>query len=134
MGGMCEEAFKNDTSSVEGETKQMVTEMYAEIRKRANCVAKANDLRSVRQVHRLIDLAPSASIRAVIAAAASSAMRIAPGRTQQQSPVLPSCATVGRYGCWSVVPRWSTPARSRSTSRFTRRCSASTICTRDRRR
>lgn len=42
LGGMCEEAFKNDTSSVEGETKQMVTEMYSEIRSRANCVAKAN--------------------------------------------------------------------------------------------
>ena len=42
LGGMCEEAFKNDTSSVEGETKQMVTEMYTEIRSRANCVAKAN--------------------------------------------------------------------------------------------
>jgi hypothetical protein len=42
LGGMCEEAFKNDVSSVEGETKQMVTEMYTEIRSRANCVAKAN--------------------------------------------------------------------------------------------
>ena len=42
LGGMCEEAFKNDTSNVEGETKKMVTEMYAEIRTRANCVAKAN--------------------------------------------------------------------------------------------
>jgi hypothetical protein len=40
LGGMCEEAFKNDVSSVEGETKQMVTEMYSEIRSRANCVAK----------------------------------------------------------------------------------------------
>ena len=42
LGGMCEEAFKNDVSSVEGETKQMVTEMYSEIRSRANCVAKSN--------------------------------------------------------------------------------------------
>ncbi|HEY5944822.1 MAG TPA: hypothetical protein VIV40_04995 [Kofleriaceae bacterium] len=42
LGGMCEEAFKNDTSSVKGDTKQMVTEMYSEIRTRANCVAKAN--------------------------------------------------------------------------------------------
>ena len=42
LGGMCEEAFKDDVSSVEGETKQMVTEMYTEIRSRANCVAKAN--------------------------------------------------------------------------------------------
>jgi hypothetical protein len=42
LGGMCEEAFKNDTSRVKGETKQMVTEMYSEIRTRANCVAKAN--------------------------------------------------------------------------------------------
>jgi hypothetical protein len=41
LGGMCEEAFKNDASSVEGETKKMVTEMYSEIRTRANCVAKA---------------------------------------------------------------------------------------------
>ena len=42
LGGMCEEAFKNDTSSVEGETKKMVTEMYSELRTRATCVAKAN--------------------------------------------------------------------------------------------
>ena len=42
LGGMCEEAFKNDTSSVSGETKQMVTEMYSELRTRANCVAEAN--------------------------------------------------------------------------------------------
>jgi hypothetical protein len=42
LAGMCEEAFKNDTSSVEGETRQMVTEMYSEIRTRANCTAKAN--------------------------------------------------------------------------------------------
>lgn len=42
MGGMCEEAFKNDTSSVSGDTKKMVTEMYAEIRERAECSAKAN--------------------------------------------------------------------------------------------
>ena len=42
LGGMCEAAFKNDTDSVEGETRRMVTEMYAEIRTRANCVAKAN--------------------------------------------------------------------------------------------
>ena len=42
LGGMCEEAFKNDTSSVEGETKQMVTEMYSELRTRANCASKAN--------------------------------------------------------------------------------------------
>jgi hypothetical protein len=42
LGGMCEEAFKNDTGSVEGETKKMVTEMYAEIRSRATCVAKEN--------------------------------------------------------------------------------------------
>lgn len=42
LGGMCEEAFRNDTSSVSGETKQLVTEMYSEIRTRANCVAQAN--------------------------------------------------------------------------------------------
>jgi hypothetical protein len=41
LGGMCEEAFKNDTSSVEGETKQMVSEMYSTLRTRASCVAKA---------------------------------------------------------------------------------------------
>ncbi len=41
LGGMCEEAFKNDTSSVEGETKKMVTEMYSQLRTRATCVAKA---------------------------------------------------------------------------------------------
>jgi hypothetical protein len=41
LGGMCEEAFKNDTSSVEGETRKMVSEMYSELRTRANCVAKA---------------------------------------------------------------------------------------------
>lgn len=42
LGGMCEEAFKNDTSSVEGETKKMVTEMYSQLRTRATCAAKAN--------------------------------------------------------------------------------------------
>ena len=42
MGSMCEEAFRNDTSSVEGESKKMVTEMYQEIRKRAECASKAN--------------------------------------------------------------------------------------------
>jgi hypothetical protein len=42
LGGMCEEAFKNDVSKVEGETKQMVKEMYAELRDRATCAAKAN--------------------------------------------------------------------------------------------
>lgn len=41
LGGMCEEAFTNDTSNVEGETKQMVTEMYASIRTKASCAAKA---------------------------------------------------------------------------------------------
>lgn len=42
MGAMCEEAFKNDTSSVDGEAKKMVTEMYAELRERADCTSKAN--------------------------------------------------------------------------------------------
>jgi hypothetical protein len=42
LGGMCEEAFKNDTSRVSGDTRQMVSEMYSELRTRANCVAKAN--------------------------------------------------------------------------------------------
>jgi len=41
MDGMCKEAFRNDTSSVSGETKQMVSEVYAEMRKRANCASKA---------------------------------------------------------------------------------------------
>lgn len=41
LGGMCEEAFNNDTSSVEGDTRKMVSEVYAEIRGRASCVAKA---------------------------------------------------------------------------------------------
>jgi hypothetical protein len=41
MGSMCEEAFKNDTSSVSGESKKMVTEMYEGIRNRSNCAAKA---------------------------------------------------------------------------------------------
>lgn len=41
MGGMCEEAFRNDTSSVSGEARQMVTEMYAELRERADCTADA---------------------------------------------------------------------------------------------
>jgi hypothetical protein len=49
LGGMCEEAFKNDTSRVEGETKQMVTEMYSEIRTRANCVAKASSCSQYEQ-------------------------------------------------------------------------------------
>ena len=42
LGSMCEEAFKNDTSKVKGETKQMVKEMYAELRERATCAASAN--------------------------------------------------------------------------------------------
>lgn len=42
LGGMCEEAFKNDTSKVDGDARQMVTEMYAELRTRASCVEKAN--------------------------------------------------------------------------------------------
>ena len=42
MGGMCEEAFKNDTSSVNGEAKQLVSDMYAELRERADCTSKAN--------------------------------------------------------------------------------------------
>ncbi len=42
MGGMCEEAFRNDTSSVSGDAKQLVTEMYAELRERADCTAGAN--------------------------------------------------------------------------------------------
>lgn len=42
LGGMCEEAFKNDTSSVEGETRQVVTKMYSKLRSRASCAAKAN--------------------------------------------------------------------------------------------
>ena len=42
MDGMCKEAFRNDTSSVSGETKEMVTEVYAEMRKRANCASKAS--------------------------------------------------------------------------------------------
>jgi hypothetical protein len=42
MGGMCEEAFKNNTSNVSGQAKQLVTEMYAELRHRADCTAKAN--------------------------------------------------------------------------------------------
>jgi hypothetical protein len=41
MGGMCEEAFKNDTSNVSGQSKQLVTEMYAELRERADCTEKA---------------------------------------------------------------------------------------------
>lgn len=41
LGSMCEEAFRNDTSSVTGESKKMVTEMYEELRERAACVNKA---------------------------------------------------------------------------------------------
>ena len=42
LGGMCEEAFKDDTSRVSGDTRKMVSEMYSELRTRANCVAEAN--------------------------------------------------------------------------------------------
>lgn len=42
MGGMCEEAYKNDTSNVSGQAKQLVTEMYAELRERADCTREAN--------------------------------------------------------------------------------------------
>jgi hypothetical protein len=41
MSGMCEEAFRNDTSSVSDEAKQLVTEMYAELRERADCSTSA---------------------------------------------------------------------------------------------
>lgn len=42
LAGMCEEAFRNDTSSVSGETKEVLAKMYAKIRTRASCVAQAN--------------------------------------------------------------------------------------------
>jgi hypothetical protein len=42
MGGMCEEAFKNDTSNVSGQSKEIVTKMYEELRERADCTTKAN--------------------------------------------------------------------------------------------
>jgi hypothetical protein len=42
MGGMCEEAYRNNTSSVKGEARKLVTEMYEEMRKRADCAANAN--------------------------------------------------------------------------------------------
>jgi hypothetical protein len=41
MSGMCEEAFRNDTSGVSGEAKELVTEMYAELRDRADCSTSA---------------------------------------------------------------------------------------------
>lgn len=40
--GMCAEAFKNDTSGVNGSARELVTEMYAELRERADCSATAN--------------------------------------------------------------------------------------------
>jgi hypothetical protein len=45
MGGMCEEAYRDNTSSVKGDARKMVTEMYQEMRKRADCAAKANSCR-----------------------------------------------------------------------------------------
>lgn len=42
MGGMCEEAFRNDTGSISGEAKHMVTVMYAELRERADCSSTAS--------------------------------------------------------------------------------------------
>jgi hypothetical protein len=42
MGGMCEEAYRDNTSSVKGEARKMVTQMYQEMRKRADCAAKAS--------------------------------------------------------------------------------------------
>ena len=42
IGSMCQEAFRNDTSSVSGEARQLVTEMYAELRERADCTSSAN--------------------------------------------------------------------------------------------
>ena len=41
MSGMCEEAFRNDTRSVSDDAKQLVTEMYAELRERADCSTSA---------------------------------------------------------------------------------------------
>jgi len=42
MEGMCEEAYRNDTSAVSGEARQLVSQMYAELRERATCTASAN--------------------------------------------------------------------------------------------
>ena len=41
MDNMCEEAFRDDVHGVSGDTKQIVAEVYAEMRKRANCAASA---------------------------------------------------------------------------------------------
>lgn len=42
MDGMCEEAFRNDTRSVSGDTRKVVSELYAELRERAECTATAS--------------------------------------------------------------------------------------------
>lgn len=42
MEGMCAEAFRNDTSAVTGNARELVTEMYAELRERADCSASAS--------------------------------------------------------------------------------------------
>lgn len=42
LGGMCSEAFRNDTSAVSGEAKEIVVAMYRGMRKRASCAVKAN--------------------------------------------------------------------------------------------
>lgn len=42
MASMCHEAFRNDTSSVSGEARELVTEIYAELRERADCTASAS--------------------------------------------------------------------------------------------
>jgi hypothetical protein len=41
MGSICEEAYRNDTSGVNGEAKQLVSEVYTETRERAECAAQA---------------------------------------------------------------------------------------------
>lgn len=45
MSGMCEEAYRDNTSNVKGEARKMVTQLYEEMRLRADCAAKANSCR-----------------------------------------------------------------------------------------
>jgi len=43
MQGMCEGAFSENVGGAEGNSKKMMLEMYAGIRKKATCVAEAKD-------------------------------------------------------------------------------------------
>jgi hypothetical protein len=53
MTGMCEASFNEETAGADGETKKMMLEMYASMRKKAECVAKAADCEAAAACEKL---------------------------------------------------------------------------------